>query len=56
MARTPRGKQSGKLRRSALLVLLFMLPFAASLFAQNRNMGEIRGTVTDSSGAPSNRC
>jgi hypothetical protein len=33
------------------VVFLFVLSLSSSLFAQNRNTGEIRGTITDLSGA-----
>ncbi len=41
----------GKLSCSILVGVLFILPSTLPLFAQNSNTGEIRGTVTDASGA-----
>ncbi len=47
---TPTGKQLNKVINGVLVAFLLTLPLP-SLFAQNRNTGEIRGTITDSSGA-----
>lgn len=51
MSWTSRGKQLSKLPCSILVTLLFVLSFISSLLAQNRNTGEIRGTVSDPSRA-----
>jgi len=47
---TPSSKQFHRGISGLLVAFLLTLPLP-ELFAQNRNMGEIRGTVTDSSGA-----
>ncbi len=50
MSQSPRGKL-GEQSCIVLVALLFAVSLTSSLFAQNRNTGEIRGTITDSSGA-----
>ncbi len=56
MARSPEASSQANYDAAYFWLFLLVLSFTSSLFAQNRNAGEIRGTVTDSSGAPSNRC
>src|ERR1035437_8884609 len=50
MSQSPRGKL-GEQSCIVLVALLFVVSLTSSLFAQNRNTGEIRGTITDSRGA-----
>ena len=51
MSCTIKGRPISKLLLSVAVAMLPLFLFEVSLFAQNRNTGEIRGTITDSSGS-----